>query len=402
MPEGIDQAADAFRNEIAPASSRPRDESGRFAAATRPESMFQPRPVEGDPLTGDTRDGGEDARLAAAERRIADGRAEEGDEQSLQNAARPRSARRDDRHANDNTRTANDNAERIGSQELENQDPDRPDGEPKPEGDGDAEGDAGGDAEGEGGEGTGPRYEVTVDGQTMEVSLPEALRGYIREQTFHKRMSQVNEARQAVEQEAQHVGQARDYYMQKLAYLDRLLAELTPPQPNWDQEFAANPHAAHEKQKAYGAIFQKQQMIAQEMQRTQAEAQQEYDRTTQKYAVDQFSRFVAEANIRDEKALNAEMSSMRGYAKMRGFGEGEIATVYDKRMLLVLRDAAKYNQMMATKPKPVIPGKGKTLAPGVATPVGNATRRSLDEAQQKLAKTGRVDDAALVFQRLIR
>jgi hypothetical protein len=76
--------------------------------------------------------------------------------------------------------------------------------------------------------------------------------------------------------------------------------------------------------------------------------------------------------------------------------------VYDKRMLLVLRDAARYHQATANKPKPVIPGNGKTLAPGVATPIGNATRRSLDEAMSKLAKTGRTDDAAQVFQRLIR
>ncbi len=80
MADGVDGAADAFRTAIAP-GSQPRDTGGRFASTpSRPETMFNPRPIEGDPLTGDTRDGGEDARLAAAERRIADGRAEEGDE----------------------------------------------------------------------------------------------------------------------------------------------------------------------------------------------------------------------------------------------------------------------------------------------------------------------------------
>ena len=390
MAEGYEEAAQAFQTEISPGATRPRDESGRFASTSaHPEPMFEPRPIEGDERTGDTRDGGEDARLNAIERRIADGRAEEGDEQSLQDgrSARARQAADEKRHVGDDNEP-----ERLGPEEPADQDAEGEDGA-KPEGE-DAEGDAKSDA--------GPKYEVTVDGQTMEVSLPEALKGYIREQTFHQRMSKVAEARQAVEQEAASTVQLRDTYAQKLAYFERVLGELTPPPPDWDREFQADPRAAHEKQKAYATIYGKIQGVQQELANEAALRSQEYDRSTQAYATHQFTQFVTEANIRDEKALTSEMSAMRAYAKTRGFSEGEIATVYDKRMLAVLRDAAKYHQSTADKPKPVIPGKGRTLAPGVATPVGNATRRSLDEAMTKLAKTGRTDDAALVFQRLIR
>jgi hypothetical protein len=392
MAEGIDQAAQAFQTQISPqaAPERPRDPSGRFTA--RPETMFEPRPLEGDPQTGDTRDGGDDARLAAAERRIADGRAEEGDEQSLQDGARARNAANDNRHhANDNEATP----ERIG-QTAEDDDAEKPDGGAEAEGEqGDAEGQSEPDAE-------GPKYEVTVDGQTMEVPLAEALKGYIREQTFRARLNKVHEARQAVEQEASTVVQSRDYYAQKLAVLERTLGELTPPPPNWDQEFAADPRAAHEKQKAYAAIYNKIAWAQQEQQRTAQEAAQEYDRNSARYAVEQFTQFVQETRIPDEKALTSEMSRMRSYAKMRGFSEGEIATVYDKRMLQVLRDAANYHQSTASTPKPVAAGRGKALIPGVATPTGTSTRRHIDDAQRKLAQTGRLDDAAVLFQRLIR
>jgi len=392
-PEGYDEAARAFQTEIAPASGRPRDEGGRFASTSaRPEPMFEERPFEGDPVTGDTRDGGDDPRLAAAERRIADGRAQEGDEQSIQDAGakRARQAAGDNRHGE-----GDGEPERVGPKEPDGEDAEGEDGEPKPEGD--EEG-----AEGEPQPDAGPKYEVTVDGQTMEVSLPEALKGYIREQTFHQRMAKVAEARQAVEQEAVSTVQLRDTYIRELQKLEAEYAELTPPQPDWDKEFAADPRAAHEKQKAHATIYAKRMQIRERWQQADQERAQEYDRHTQAYAHHQFTQFVSEANIRDEKALTAEMSAMRAYAKMRGFSEGEIATVYDKRMLAVLRDAAKHHQDTAKLPKPVIPGKGKTLAPGVATPVGNATRRSLDEAQTKLAKTGRLDDAAALFQRLIR
>ena len=142
MADGVDGAADAFRTAIAP-GSQPRDTGGRFASTpSRPETMFNPRPIEGDPLTGDTRDGGEDARLAAAERRIADGRAEEGDEnvrsrarrapaegegESGQRSLQRRGEERGDAAAdvgyNDNSRAANDNGER-GRKELQNSDHD--------------------------------------------------------------------------------------------------------------------------------------------------------------------------------------------------------------------------------------------------------------------------------------
>ena len=84
MAEGLDGAADLFRQEIAPGSERPRDDSGRFSgASSRPEPLFEPRPLEGDEKTGDTRDAGDDERLKAIERRVADGRAEEGDADEL-------------------------------------------------------------------------------------------------------------------------------------------------------------------------------------------------------------------------------------------------------------------------------------------------------------------------------
>ena len=75
VAEGIDQAASAFERAIDP-SPRRQDaadaagatrQRGRFAqVAEKPEPLFEMRIVEGDPETGDTRDGGDDPRLRAA------------------------------------------------------------------------------------------------------------------------------------------------------------------------------------------------------------------------------------------------------------------------------------------------------------------------------------------------
>jgi hypothetical protein len=419
MPEGLDQARSAFQQAISPQAIQPRDDSGRFAQTSKPETMFAPRPLEGDPLTGDTRDAGENPRLADMERRIADGRAQEGDEEFSPGAS-PRSGRgsaaqertgrqrvqdgdrEGARHAGADEGhhlTEAEQAEQRGRKsEQQDTDPERSQGDDAEAGQGDADGDAERNAEAE----DGQKYEINVDGETREVSLGEALKGYIREQTFHKRMSQVDQARSAIEQEAGNIGQARDAYIAKLQYADRLIADLTPQEPNWDQEFVKDPRAAHEMQKTYAAIYQKRHLIDQELQRAQAEGQTEYDRRSKDYAIREFSNFVADAKIPDEKALNEALTMMRAYGRKEGFSEAELASTYDRRMLKVLRKAALYDQQQGFKPKPVQPGQGKALTPGVATPVGNATRRHIDEAQSRLAKTGRLDDAASVMARLIR
>jgi hypothetical protein len=401
MAEGLEQAAQAFQTEISPEAPRPRDESGRFSSATaRPEPMFEPRPIEGDPLTGDVRDGGEDARLAAAERRVADGRAEEGDVQSLQNRARPRDARGDDRH-----QPADAQPERVGEQEPSGQDAEKPDGgQPGERGEGDAEGTPEQDADSWQISVNGKpveKLEVMVEGQPKEVTLEEAIKGYVDGETMNRRVAQVGEAVKVIEGEYQKATQFRDHYIQSLQNHEEEYAALLPKEPNWDQLYAQDPRAARELQKnfetAQNVLLGLRQRRYQEMQARE----QENARRTAEYARNGFEEFKRNSRIAPD-TLNNELMAMRRIGQEYGFSEQELSTVYDPRMLAVLLDASLYRRALAVKPRPVTPDKGRTLAPGAARPIGAAARRSIDDAQRKLAKTGKLDDATAVFMRLIQ
>ena len=365
--------------------------------------MFEPRPVEGDEKTGDARDAGDDPRLLERERRIADGRADERDERDEGPVRRRAGEEAAEGEGEGGERSLQQRGKERGDAGPDDGHEADEGKEPKPDGEGEGEADEQGEKwaltlNGQPVE----KLEVTVDGEERPVSLDECVKGYIRTETFHKRMSQVDQARQQIEAEAGNIGQARTVYQQKLQYLDTLIAQMTPQEPDWDKEFAADPAAAHRKQKTYGEIYAKRHWIDQELQRTAHETQAEYDKRSKDFAINQFTDFVREANIPDEKALTETLTLMRSYGRKEGFSEAELAQTYDKRMLRVLRKAALYDQGQSNRPKAIIPGKGKTLTPGVATPVGNATRRHIDEAQSRLAKTGRVDDAAQVMARLIR
>ena len=163
-PEGLDEAREAFAQEL-PQASQQRDQGGRFVASKAPEPIFQPRETEGDER-GDTRDGGADPRLLEQERKVADGRSEEGEPV-------PKPARRPAAPAGDNDEPGEGEApERIGEEPGD----ELPDGE---------EPDKGAGAGGDQGEDASPWYgKFRVDGAEVEGSASTKTRrskGYQRE-----------------------------------------------------------------------------------------------------------------------------------------------------------------------------------------------------------------------------
>ena len=405
MADGLDEAADLFRNEIAPGSASPRDDSGRFSStAQRPEPLFEPRPLEGDEKTGDTRDGGDDERLKAMERRVADGRAEEGDADELgrvsDDAAR--------------TRDADGEGKRDGSAKG-----DGPDGEgKKPVAD---EGDEESDAEAARWALTHDgkpveKIEIDVGGETKQVSLTEVVKGYAEAEAINQRARQFEEHARTFEQQstavAQEIGQARQTYQQRLEYIGRVMADLYPKELNWEQEYSTDPSGARRKEEVFKHVRGRMESIAHEMQREQAEAQAQVQVQAQAAAQQEAAyaewgkqEFRRRTGITDTATLNNEFSAMRKVGmEVYGFNEQEIGTVFDPRMLHVLRDASEYRRLTANKPRPVMPDHGRTLAPGSARPnTGSAARRRIDDALKTQARTGgSIDATAAVFERLLK
>jgi hypothetical protein len=407
MPEGIDSAAAAFERAIDPAPSaneqpaqrqpatRARDDGGRFAqVAEKPEPFLEIRMVEGDPETGDTSDAGDDPRLRAREREIADGRFDE--RANRENESRARQAPTEAERQSGERRRAD--AE-IGDDAAADDGHARADDELQ-----DLEADAAGDEEGDDLDLENSQFEITVDGTPQTVSLGELRDGYIRTATFHSRLNKVNEHKQAVDLENQRVGQLRDLYINGLTYLDQDIQALSPAEPDWDVEYAKDPLSARRKQKEFQALYTKLHQIRQHRAWAINNAREEHDRASAKYAVEQFTQFVEEHKklIKDEPSLQRVIGGMRQTALAEGFNEVEVAGVYDKRMLNVLFKAWLYDRGMAVRPQAALPGRGKSLVPGSATPIGNAGRRNIDEAQKQLARTGRMEDATNFFQRFLR
>jgi len=110
---------------------------------------------------------------------------------------------------------------------------------------------------------------VNVDGQPAEVSLQEALSGYVRAETFHRRLNQVGQVAQEIEKEREEVGQARAYYAQMIPALHKQLLSLQPPEPDWDKLYEENPVEASRLERQWRTYREKMGQLQVEHQRVQ-------------------------------------------------------------------------------------------------------------------------------------
>lgn len=243
-------------------------------------------------------------------------------------------------------------------------------------------------------------YEVTVDGERAEVTLKEALNGYVRQETFHRRLNWLNDVKQEVHKEAIAVMEDRKTYADKLSALQKQLDLLVPQEPNWAEEYKKDPVAAEVLQKQFASYKTQREAIDAEEKRVRDEQAKSDEKAMADYANAENAKILRNnPSWKDEKVMQRDVQSMAETARKAGFTEEEIANTKDSRMVQILLKAAKYDRLTANKPKPI--RKGKTpVQPGAGSK--RTAPKGLAQAQRALQRSGSVDDAANVFTQIIR
>lgn len=247
------------------------------------------------------------------------------------------------------------------------------------------------------------KVEVTVDGKAVEVPLKEALEGYVRTETFHQRMNQLDEAKKVVRRAAADAVHNYELSINLATEMEAHFEKMIPKEPNWDEEFQKDPAKARELQKYY----EQAKSFITDLRTKRAEIAE----TTKKSNNVQLAAFAEEEGIRfaqlnaknwtDPKKKAKDLDSMRKTGLAQGFTEEELSAVYDSRMLQVLLKASKYDRMMAAKPKPIPRPSGKPVPPGAGSARQRTAQRGATSAMNRLHRTGSVEDAALVFDNII-
>jgi hypothetical protein len=257
--------------------------------------------------------------------------------------------------------------------------------------------------EGDSEEGEQPQvFTVKVDGKEVEVTLEELQKGYSRTQDYTRKTQQIAEARKQTDAELQEVRAEREQYAQLLGALQAQVQQAAQPNIDWDRLYNEDPiewvrqrEVMRENQEKAAAIQSEQQRLAQLSQQEQAQHRQML------LAQEQEALVAAIPEWKDSKKAQAEKAMLVQFGQKVGFTPDELKSVIDHRAVVMLRKAALYDQMMSKRGqiKPVTNNGPRPAKPGAAGRVSSNTEAV--RAQQRVAKTGRVDDAAnAIFQLL--
>lgn len=253
------------------------------------------------------------------------------------------------------------------------------------------------------------KVRVKVDGEEQEVSFEELKAGYSRTQDYTRKTQEVAQQRQEVEKERDQVLQQQQQWGNLLTtFQQRLQASLSGrTEAEWQQLKQQDEISYYEERDRERTIQERIQAAQTEQQRVQQEAQQRQQEQLQQQAKAEQERLLEVIeDWKDPDAKAKDISKINEYAMQTvGFKPEELQGIIDHRAIRVLRDAAKYQELMkakestTTKPKKS-KVRTKTLKPGTPSNQKPSTAKRR-KASQRLAKEHSVDAAAGYFEGLL-
>ena len=203
-------------------------------------------------------------------------------------------------------------------------------------------------------------YTVRVNGEDVDVTLEEALKGYQRESDYTRKTQQLAEQRKQLEAEQSEfqavqaqTAQLRDAYGQTLQQLQQQLQNGLQQEPDWD--------AAYQQldAKEYTRLVQDWNARKDNLQKVQAEQarvakeQAKESESMMRAHLAQQSELMLEKlpQWRDEKVRLTERDELITYAKSLGYTDDEIANAADHRAIVALYHSWQLSKLNAAKPE---------------------------------------------------
>ena len=248
-----------------------------------------------------------------------------------------------------------------------------------------------------------PVYRVTVDGSEIEVTQDELINGYSRQQDYTRKTQELANQRKTIEQQAQELAQRDAIYAQLLPKLEAQLKGELVNEPDWDSLYNDDPIAFVREKQLWDEKKEKLKAAEAENARLQQESYaQQQQLIAQQVQEGQQRILEIIPEWKNAEVAQKEKLAIRDYGiNVLGYTPQEMDAIYDYRALLGLRNAWLNSKTVeATKKKPTQKAPARVARPGTTTrkkSVAPAKR-----AKQVLAKSGKVQDAAKVFEQFLK
>ena len=247
-----------------------------------------------------------------------------------------------------------------------------------------------------------PVYRVTVDGSEIEVTQDELINGYSRQQDYTRKTQELANQRKTIEQQAQELAQRDAIYAQLLPKMEAQLKGELVNEPDWDSLYNDDPIAFVREKQLWDEKKEKLKAAEAENARLQQESYaQQQQLIAQQVQEGQQKILEIIPEWKNAEVAQKEKLAIRDYGiNVLGYAPQEMDAIYDYRALLGLRNAWLNSKTVeATKKKPTQKAPARVARPGTTNRPKSAA--PVKKAKQRLAKSGKVQDAAKVFEQLI-
>lgn len=249
---------------------------------------------------------------------------------------------------------------------------------------------------------------VKVDGEELEVTLAELRNGYSRTADYTRKATALANERKAFQTEAEAIRNERAQYAQLLPMLQQQLEQQAEVEPDWDNLYEEDPIEAarlerhwrksrEERTQKLAAIQAEQQRIAREQAAEQQKAMQAFVEAERAKLPEVIPEW------KDQDTMLKEAKELREWAVSQGLTEQEINSLSQAAHIALIRKAMLYDrgrknvEQAKQQPKKV----AKIVRPGTKGTQSTPGTVDVKRASQRLARTGRISDAAVLLDKLL-
>jgi hypothetical protein len=252
-------------------------------------------------------------------------------------------------------------------------------------------------------------YSVKVDGEELEVSLDELVKGYSRQSDYTRKTQELagqrdemtklqqqwnNEISQAQAERQQYIDALGQFVQNSMGGLEQF------QNVDWENLRQTYPIAFVTKKEELREAQDRVRQAQEEQARVNKQQQEETAKLRQLAIQEEHAKLVAAVPEWNNTEKRGKMASeLSSYAIEQGFTKEELQQLIDHRSLLVLMKAQKYDALQKSdvkakkiknKPKVVRSGKGSTKK-------SDAKSKRI-ASMKRLKQTGKAEDAASLFE----
>ena len=250
-------------------------------------------------------------------------------------------------------------------------------------------------------------FTIKVDGEEVSVDLQELKNGYSRQADYTKKSQALASERKAFQQDRDAVTVERQQYAQLLGALQTQIGALEEAPPDFDQMYDQDPIEAARQERQWN---KRQQERHQKLAAIQAE-QHRVGAATQKEQQEQMNAMIAQEVDRlgelipawkDERVAKKESDELRTYLADQGISEEEMGALVRANHIQVLRKAMLYDKGQRRVKKASKANRKNSVSPGAKSAQAKPGSKRVRAQRERLAKTGRVDDATALVETLLK